>query len=167
MSLPLTTRFGANPRLSFELANKAYVDSATGSFFSDVLEDDFIKNNDNTLENVPTWSVSLNANKRYYFFLMLSIDSTTVADVQEGLVVPAGALGFWFEQFLPNTPSFALSSANSQSISGAQPRNQNLQGMFFNANAGTFDIQFAQNTAQVFDTTLNRGSLFAVWESTA
>jgi len=136
-------------------------------FFSDALRADFTKNNDTTLENVPTWTVALNANRSYYFFLMLSINGSAVADVKEGLVLPAAPVGRWFEVFSPNSPSLALSSSQSQGLTGANDRNQNLQGMFLNVNAGNFSIQFAQNTAEVSDTILRRGSLFAVWESAA
>jgi len=79
MSLPLVTRFGANPRLDLELANKQYVDTSGGLTFAKVVKAVTQTVNDSTvLVDDDELLASLEANKTYCFLLFIYIQSSTV-----------------------------------------------------------------------------------------
>jgi len=160
------TRFGPLPTIDRELATKAYVDNnATGNTFSRVVKKvDQIISNSTTLEDDDELVVALLANKTYAFYLAYDFLTTTVADIKLLFAIPAGASGA-MGRILSSTDvqditvAEAIAAVNTEMITC-------YSGKVVTAGtAGNMQLQWAQNTAQVFDTTVNQGALLAVWES--
>jgi len=171
MSLPLTTRFGADPLLDLEIANKRYVDnnSGSGNTFARVVKKlDEIVNNSSTLQNDDELLVALDANKLYGFLLTCIYTSAGIADFKWGWSVPAGVTMEWQVVSLVN--SAALNQTQTKALNGLGVTIETMEtfsGVIrVGATAGNVNLQWAQNTANASDTTMERGSFLVTWEET-
>jgi len=163
LSLPLTTRFGADPVLDLELANKQYVDNASGGSLGKALGQDFTVNNSTTLVNVPNFSVAVEASSFYYFRLSMRSTSGTTPDVKLGFTIPSGATGgYTWLLASPNTADRLWGTPAALAGTGAIALS-NIAGLLItDTTAGTFQIQWAQNTANASDTTMLTGTTFVM-----
>jgi len=172
MSLPLVTRFGANPLLDLELANKNYVDSAGGGGLTHariVKSVDQVINNQTTFENDDEIFFSVAANREYGFFLSIFYTASAAADFKYIWSVPAGmdgelALGSWFADADRNTQDVfdqIFVSTNNSLIRGLECTGNFLTG----ATAGTAQLQWAQFAAIAENCTLHAGSFVIIWEN--
>jgi hypothetical protein len=129
-------------------------------------------NNSTTLINAVGLAVSIQANAIYLVQLLLFYRSGTVADLRIGWSVPAGVSGQWTSGGMSvssgggesaikmlNTPwvggVFSLGGGGALVDATADIRGALVVG----GTAGTLQFQFAQNTADVSDTTLRAHSL--------
>jgi len=170
MSLPLVTRFGANPLLDLELANKQYVDTGGGAQFARVVKllDETVA--DNTLQNDDELFIALRENREYYFQVWLKVlTASSTPDIKEAFSVQAGATGGFAELVNPNYPyNLDLTDTHTQGITGGvNPRGQILSGVVhMGGTAGNLQLQWAQNTTSAPNpVTLEAGTLMVVWES--
>jgi len=161
------TRFGPDPLLDLEIANKRYVDSSGGggnTFGRKVKTVDQIVSNSVVVVDDDELFVPLLANKRYGFLVFIYCEVTSASDIREAFSAPAGAVGTWGETLLSNQLMIALSTENTQGTSTG-PRSQYLSGQVLNGGTpGNLNLQWAQNVAEVFDTTVRAGSFMVVWE---
>jgi len=170
MSLPLVTRFGADPLLDLEVANKRYVDNSsggTGQTFARVVKSvDDVINSDTTLQDDSELKFTPNINKTYQVTLWLFYQSGSTPDIKIAMAFPSGATGF------RHNSNFNLSANATTSWTTAQQPGTNgaLQWQPFTgfvimgATAGDINIQFAQRISDAGDTTMKQGSLLVAWE---
>jgi len=168
MSLPLTTRFGANPLLDLELANKNYVDNAGGGaiILNAIKTADQIVNNSTTMVNITEFVFAALANTRYSIFALLFCTTNTTADMKIGFTIPAGAAGHKTRSSDWETGNMAVADiiqtarlvvGNSTTRFIPVACDVNMGGT-----AGNVQMQYAQNTATVVDTIIFQGSFFQV-----
>jgi len=168
MSLPLVTRFGADPTVDLELANKQYVDSSSGggqTFGRVVKTVDEIINNSSTFQDDDELFMPLLANKQYGWILSYMIlNVNNAADFKATFTGPSGAVG----RFGPNQGSsqqtFALGSSDSTQADGSKCW-AHWGKIITDSTPGNLQMQWAQAAATVADTTLEAGSFLTVWES--
>jgi len=172
MSLPLTTRFGADPLLDLELANKQYVDNSSGGglTFAKVVKsvDETIQSNSTLFDDAELFFTP-NINKIYTLFLFLFSNSGTTPDMKIRLTVPSGATAirtnnFWQgdinRAMLDWTTTISLSGSATLDLFITQVGIVRMGGT-----AGTVNLQWAQNTSNGGDTTMYGGSLLVAYES--
>ena len=127
-----------------------------------------VKNNDTVLESIPGLSISLDANKSYLINGILVCDASGAAGLKIGFTVPALAVGAWASAVNVGSQG-DMSTAITSSIGygGLNAfRGFVFQGYVINgANAGTLQVQAAQNVATVEDTTFNDQCQLAGYES--
>jgi len=171
MLLPLTTRFGANPLLDLELANKAYVDSApSGKTFGFAMKAaDQTVTSSEVLINDDDLFIALNANKTYYYRMFLALlCASSTPDLKDQMVAPAGATGNFNEsQGTSNSQLIDLAIVQFQGHTGSPTaeRSQSFEGYIFTAGtAGNLQLTWAQNTSNANGMTLKQGSTLLVWE---
>jgi len=163
------TRFGPNPLLDNEIANKAYVDASGsgGALFSRAIQQATLIVN-NSIVTVPTDLVStLNASTRYTFLIFFYCVTNSTSDARQGLTFPSGATGYWTEGGLVTNNNSLVSIANEHAQGySTGSRSSFLTGTILtDTTPGVMTMTFAQGTAQVFDTELRPGSMMCVWES--
>jgi len=92
MSLPLVTRFGADPLLDLELTNKQYVDNRGGNTFARVMKlVDTARASQDTVENDPELFIALNASKHYTGMIYCWLRGPAAADFKYRWSLPSGA----------------------------------------------------------------------------
>jgi len=171
MSLPLTTRFGVNPTLDLELANKAYVDSAGGggqTFFKGFVSADHTKISDTTLETLDELTWSAKANRFYIVNLQHEIKSHPTADFRHELVMPAGASVQRNFGALRTEPSNNLDwdIAFGATTNDTDRQVVSIWGYVqIGATAGDVIYRWGQNISNPTTTTWFAGGMMLVWES--
>jgi len=114
-------------------------------------------NNSTTLVNATDMVLPVNVNDIYKFEILVRMEATAVADMKVGWTVPAGATMSWREgPTSAPTPELTDSSTDLMSGSGAGvDAIGSYHGVIIiGATAGSVQMQFAQNTAEVSDTKL-------------
>ncbi len=113
---------------------------------------DFIKNANTTLGDVSGLSFPIAASEVWLFYVGLSLDSSVTADIKLGLTAPSGATGRW-----GNTLN-AVSASIASNLTAATIGTDELYiitGLVVNStNAGTVQLQAAQNTSDATNTTI-------------
>jgi len=167
MLFPLVTRFGADPLLARELATKNYVDTKAGQTFARVVKlADQIVNNSTTLVNDTEIFIPLEANKTYAWIIWIYVITTNTADIKETYTVPAGASGGWCETIGANVTRNNYGVTEFQGMGNLLNKCNTQTGQVsVGATAGNLQFQFAQQAADVTDTTVQAGSCMVVWES--
>jgi len=177
MSLPLVTRFGADPLLDLEIANKRYVDNASssgGAFAILVKPADEIRANDNVFSNDDTMFFAAAANKTYFIISHYTYVNpvTTTAGFKYLVSVPTGATAIMTNGggliFRGSTLSaFNADATNSTAKSGVATAFGvgNLFAIKMGSTAGTVAMQWAQNSSNADGTVLEEGSSWIVYES--
>jgi len=176
LSLPLVTRFGADPLLDLEVANKRYVDNSsggTGQTFARVVKkiDETIQSS-NTLHDDDELFIALNINKVYHFIGSLYYDSGSTPDFKYAATFPTSATNRrvndnWQSITKRNTSDFSTVSGNIAGV-GAAIGTVAYEGFIvMSTTAGNFQIQWAQNTSAPEDTIVKAGSFLVVWEETS
>lgn len=137
----------------------------TGGTFNVVKSADEIVNNDSTLQNDNELAFAVAANSIYRFQMWFRYTSNTTADIKNAFTLPAGAVA--------NGVSWGLSVASAivqvMDVSGSWGgQNATVTWVFTEgliitaATAGTVQLQWAQNTPDVSDTTVLAGSVLSV-----
>jgi len=176
MSLPLTTRFGADPLVDLEIANKRYVDNSSGgsglTFARVVKSVDEIVNNSSTLQDDDELLFTPTVNKIYFIMLFLFNSSNSTADFKGLCSIPTGATstrmfenGIWRELPTLQATESSTNIEQTNNVSTAVFTSASYQRLVMGATAGNFIWQWAQRTATVFDTKLLAGSTLIAWES--
>jgi len=169
MSLPLVTRFGADPLLARELATKNYVDTnIVGNTFARVVKKvtQTIDTND-ILVNDDELFVALNANKNYGFLLFMPHISPVAADIKYDFSIPAGASGRRTDVRFDSGTSFItplITVAKSVATGGTASSLQVMGNVIMAGTAGNFQFQWTQNVSNAGDTSVLAGAFFIVWE---
>jgi len=163
------TRFGALPTIDNEVAIKAYVDSRPiGLTFARIIKtvDETINNND-TLQDDNELFVALLANTNYSFLLYLISISSAVADIKTAFSLPAGATGEILTNVMRaggSVPMADITTEDSHTSDGTNSLNSFFGKVNMGGTAGNMQLQWAQNTAEVSNTSVLQGSLLLVWE---
>jgi len=170
MSLPLVTRYGANPLLDLEVANKQYVDSSGGQTFSRVVKlVDESRPNDSTLSDDSELSIAVEANATYFGIVMLQVATDITADFKYNFNIPAGASGrrnsspAWQAHALGITVAVDAGGTN---VAGSIGTDTLI--VYFNVRvvgAGVVALEWAQQTSNAFSTTVQQGSFMVMWKS--
>jgi len=126
---------------------------------------DQIVNNSTVFVNDTALQALLTANLNYGFFLLSIRDSSAVADFKWSMIAPAGATIRW-NRYLVNVA--ALIEGATLPLSGLGLGIEIIEILYGQVDmagtAGNLIMQFAQNTAEVSDTTHQRGSTLVVWQ---
>jgi hypothetical protein len=123
-------------------------------------------NNSTTLVNDNELLVSIEANTTYEMLLHVRYDSSTVADMKINLTLPSGCntphmmflgggTGSAVQHAAAASPSF--STVDGQGV-GTATAFDYVGTLVNGSNAGTVRFQFAQNTAEATNTTVQAGS---------
>jgi len=172
MSIPLITRFGADPLLDLEIANKRYVDrQGTGSFQIKIKESDLPSlTEDTTLQDDPELFVPLLANKKYFFIMHLAISSDVTPDFKFAFSFPSGGIVSSMSQSTWRNSGtlnglVSLATVQTGTINGTAKKHHDTSGfMLTGATAGNLQLQWAQNTSSTDPTEVRIGSSLLVWE---
>jgi len=173
MSLPLVTRFGADPLLDLEIANKRYVDNSGGSgltFAKIVKTIDEVRDTDTTLRDDSELFFTPTINNIYHIMVIIDYRSASNADWKYVVTVPSGATAKkWVGNWNPDTDRFADTWTDvSPTVDGVgvaiDSWVQMMGILVMGSTAGDFNFQWGQVTSQATDTTVMAGSLMLVWE---
>jgi len=172
MSFPLVTRFGANPLLDLELANKNYVDNSGGGGvgFAKVVKTVDQSQTDNAVPiDDDELFIPLNANKIYGMILIIWGISQLVPDYRHQVSIPAGAtltanIGTWNGD--QDNATIDLTSADGIAWAATAIRIIQLNFRVITAGtAGDFQYKWSQNVSDPQTTTVKAGSMLVAWES--
>jgi len=170
LSLPLTTRFGADPLLDLEVANKRYVDNRAGLLFAKVVKtiDETINDSD-VLQDDDELFFTPQINTVYRILLYIYLSSGGAPDWKQAISVPAGAAGLWHTSLVNWRMSqmVTVDSTIGQAIalSNSAPTGSLMVArVIMGATAGDINYQWAQNTQTASDTICLRGSTMLVYE---
>jgi hypothetical protein len=123
-------------------------------------------NNSNVLQNDDELSFAVAANTVYYFQAMLRIISTAVADLQVQFTGPAGFSMVWSAD-PGGVGSYSEASIYQPACGAAEGPLPILHGwIIVGATAGTFQLQWAQKTAEAFNSKVKKGSLLRYLRAT-
>lgn len=133
------------------------------------LANDQTVNNSTTLVDITGFAVTVVNGQNLFIKAILAVDSSTVADVKVDLSAPTGSVGYfsiWADQGAGSAvigTSFTTSTTIARAGLGAGTVNLlHCEAFVDCAAAGTVKLQFAQNTAEVSNTTIKAGSFFEV-----
>lgn len=169
------TRFGPQPLLANEIANKAYVDAGsggTGQTFARVVKKiDETINSSTVLQDDDELFVALNANKIYTWLLLFYVNSGATPDFKYAFSIPAGATGLRMDvsQFFVVDDENTSAITTTVNFGTATPvkSSSNWGRVIMGGTAGNLQMQWAQLNSNAGDTTVEAGSLLVVWEETA
>jgi hypothetical protein len=127
---------------------------------------DFTKNNDTTLANVTGVSFAVAASEVWAFLCVLKGLTTTTANWKLAVTVPAAPTAVWYGHDRPSNVGIGATATGGTAIIRegvtASPGTEEMLlvfGLLRNGvNAGTVQLQAAQNTTQVFDTKIRAES---------
>jgi len=170
---PKVTRFGALPTVDAELATKAYVDAGgggTGQTFAKVVKSiDETLNSDDTLQDDDELVFAANANKTYYVMCHVWLNSGTTPDFKFTWVLPAGASGVkqnanW--NGVQDSQTTDVEATNNVTMAvGTRIISMSFK-IIVGGTAGDIQLQWAQQTSDAGDTTVQQGSCLLAWEET-
>jgi len=172
MSLPLVTRFGADPLLDLEVANKRYVDNSsggTGQTFARIVKKlDETITSDTTLHDDDELFVAVNASKTYYVLFALTVTSHAAADWKFATSTPSGSTA---TQIVGRFQSNGMFGTNDPNVGVGSPTDNTVQMLHLSmrvitTTAGNIQFQWAQNISNGNNTTVNQGAFMVVWEET-
>jgi len=165
---PQEITLGTNLSMSGTTLN-ATGGSGIGTMLS--VTSDVTVNNSAALANITGLGLSVAANEDWDFEADLQVNSGTAADCKFGSTVPSGCTMFWGQfalvaaNFYFNTPpgtAHIVAAIESTAIPCEGATGEMLfhfRGKIHNgANAGTVQMQFAQNTATVANSIVRKGS---------
>jgi len=170
VSLPLVTRFGADPLLDLEVANKRYVDGSGGLTFARVVKlVDQTLNDDSTFQDDDELTIAVNANKTYFGLLLMQVATDSVADFKYNFVIPAGASGRRWSGFLSSallTVTVAI-DAGATGVQGSVGTDMIIVPFTLRVvgTAGFLTLEWAQLNQNPTNTTMQQGSSMILWES--
>ena len=172
MFLPLTTRFGADPLLDLEIANKRYVDNSSGgggTSFSVVKKVDEVRNNTITLSDDSELFFTGKANATYLIISWWNCKSVASANLRYAFSLPSGATGLRSAStvFRSNTgqPMTAdLTATDFLSVDTTNEMFGYAYSISMGSTAGIIQLQWAQTVAQMGDTIIQRGSALMIHE---
>jgi len=170
MNTNQVTRFGANPLLDLELANKNYVDNAGGggkTFFKGFVSADHVKNANTTPEILDELTWSATANRDYICRLTHEIKSHATADLNHFLTLPAGATAL---RGFGNLRTEPANNLNWETNFGASTNDTRQLLVIYGyihigATAGDVTYSWSQNISNPTDSTWFQGGMMLVWES--
>jgi hypothetical protein len=127
---------------------------------------DFTKNNDTTLANVSGLSFALSASEVWAFLFIMKGLTTTTANWKLAVTAPTSPTAIWYgHDRVTNIGIGATATAGTalprEGVTASPGTEEMLlvHGLIRNgANAGSVQLQAAQNTAQVFDTKIRAES---------
>ncbi len=131
---------------------------------------DVTKNNSTTLGDVTGCGVALAANAGYLVEAWLAYDSNNTADIRFSWTVPSGATGTWAGFGVPTADTDRIGEQDTGVVlfgtllaftgdGGGVPASAKPAGFITTAStAGTLQLQFAQNVANVSNTIVKAGS---------
>jgi len=161
MSLPLVTRFGADPLLDLELANKQYVDNRAGLIIANIVNTTLeTVNNSTTFVDITDFVVALDANTRFSYLMYLVHTTNATADFKYIASVPAGAAGTrsnsnaW-QSDAPQTTNDIAVARNVNAITSSQQIVMSMGTIITGGTAGNLQFQFSQKNATVVNTTVD------------
>ncbi len=147
----------------------AVIQIASGADGTTISADMFIKtadetvNNSNTLQDDDHLSFSVVANERLLIECHFDYESGTTPDIKWGITLPSGATAQWNDSVGLQVPK---SESGTFAPNNTSPTTRLVAHLTFfvkiGANAGTFQIQWAQNTADVSNTVMKAGSYMVV-----
>ena len=142
-----------------DLHNQAHSDADHTHRAFAIKSADQTVNNSTTLVNAADMSFSVGANEVWVFMLIVMSNSSSVADIKFDLSVPTAATKRWSTTGNQNllTGSFKINGSGVD-------RKGTIEGVVLvGANAGTVQLQFAQDVAEVSDTKLLKDSFLVAW----
>jgi len=158
MSLPLVTRFGADPLLDRELATKNYVDER-GGFWTIVIKPTTTTiNDDNTLNPDPDLLFPMDIDGNYYFEMDVLYQSTSFADLLLSFLIPTNAIMDWDIITFVGSKAATQQSASS---GNSQPLNIIVQIRGYvqmGDTAGNMVFEWSQQQAEMTDTDVFKDS---------
>lgn len=114
-------------------------------------------NNSAVLENEVNLYFSIGANEIWAFEMWLYFTSGAIPDLKYTFTVPTGCTMYWIDEW--NGTQFNATEVVVRTDSAGNNVGSGMKGHIVNgANAGTVQLQWAQNTANASDTTLLKGS---------
>lgn len=125
---------------------------------------DFVKNADTTLEDVTGLSFSIAASEVWLFLVLGHHVSNTSADLKVALTVPSGAVGRYAIGTLGTSGNQDSDTIGSDLVTISNGNDEPLQiyGTVVNStNAGTVQLQAAQNSSHASNTTIYTNSWLA------
>jgi len=170
MSLPLVTRFGADPLLDLEIANKRYVDNSGGggkTFAAITKSVEQIVNNSSTFVDDDELFFAATASKVYGFYLVIHLISGGTPDIKTKFTLPSGAVGTISGAGLQGGTAGASQDITVSDFHATNNTNQNLAfvgRIIMDTTAGNCNLQWAQNVATASNTKVLAGSYLIVWE---
>jgi len=164
MSFPLTTRFGADPLLDLEIANKQYVDASGGAWTFVFKTADETRTSDTTLSDDTELFFPVVVDGVYYAWFFLEILNDAAADIKLNMTQPTNCAGqrlnaTWGSQVLIDGEDITVQRA----MATATGIKFVVWPMIIKVGdtAGNIQLQWAQNTASPNVETINRGSYIA------
>ncbi len=140
------------------------------TFAAIVKGDDETIASDSTLSDDTDLKAVLNINKEYSFIMNLFFTSDATPDFKYTFSLPAGASGVIWDGISPliNTPSVTLTDITSTRVN-LFPSTAELTILLcgkvtMGATAGSMIFQWAQNTSDAANTTVNKGTFLTIWE---
>jgi len=128
--------------------------------------------NSSTLQDDDELFVALSASKTYAWQLFIKVRAQSASDFKYAWTLPSGAVGRmrtqgdWDGVSEINDVDMTVALFSTVTITANWWLNQ--QGtVVVDTTAGNMQLQWAQNTAVVEDTTMQEGALLVVWEETA
>lgn len=119
-----------------------------------------------TLQDVTDVSISVVANAVYRFTLDLQYASNGTADIKFGFTLPSGAAGdyeFWCFNISAVWAVGRSTMAGTISFDGASNAAHLSGTITVGANAGTVQLQAAQNTSTAVTTNVEAGTILTAW----
>lgn len=167
---PKVTRYGADPTLPFELANKQYADASGGGglvfarvikLVDETIQSDTVLHDDAELFFTPT------INKRYVGYILLLNNTGSTPDIKYACTIPAGATctrgdGFWQDQGM--TPNPDMTVAKTMTSFGGDRVSAIRFFLKMGATSGNWQFQWAQDVSDASDTSILELSLLVVFE---
>lgn len=167
MSLPLVTRFGANPLLDLEVANKNYVDNA-GGFVSRVLKlVDETRTTDTVLSDDNELFFPVEVDSTYRFWLFALMENEALPDMKFIFTLPTNCVGNrmggpW--QAVTYTLENDMLAQRAQAAATGL-KFVNIYGLVRNGDtAGNVQYQWAQNGSSPNTITTFAGSSILIWK---
>jgi hypothetical protein len=117
-------------------------------------------NNSAILQDDDHLSFSIGASEEWVFEIVLAFTSNATADLQIAVTVPSGASVF-YGAHIGTPPNFTATSGTGLGVSSAGGALEGvlITGWVLNSTtAGTVQLQWAQNTADLSDTVVKKGS---------
>ena len=121
-------------------------------------------NNTSTLVNDNDLFVPLLANRKYYWFSRVRFKSDSTPDLKISWTVPSGATGGRRREINNATEVSYGTSSNWSGSTGVDRQGYAGGYVETGGTAGNLQFQWAQNTADLSDTTVYKGSVFTVFD---
>lgn len=147
----------------------AALPTGIGAFVYSYAASNTTKNNNTTLVDITGLSFAVAANASYVFQFIVHASSNSVADIKFALTGPAAPTGLRWSLYNIGQTSTLVNSASTFTTMANYETSGSENGFFFighlrnGANAGTVQLQFAQNTADVSNSIVYAESCVMAW----